>query len=81
MAILDMYRQKKKRVVDPNAPPRPNLLSHEKVLKDVKMSNEQRDQEINRLQRRVDELENKLRNQTAYLSSLHQTVHNLLKKN
>ena len=41
--MLDMYKQKKKREVDPNAPPRPNLLSHEKVLKDVKMSNEQRD--------------------------------------
>jgi predicted RNase H-like nuclease (RuvC/YqgF family) len=78
--MFDMYRQKKKRAVDPNAPPRPNLLSHEKVLKDVKMSNEQRDQEINRLQRRVDELENKLRSQTAYLSSLHQTVQNLVKK-
>ena len=80
MSILDMYKQKKKRAVDPNAPPRPNLLSHEKVLKDVKMSNEQRDQEINRLQHRVTDLETKLRSQTAYLSSLHQTVQNLIKK-
>jgi hypothetical protein len=30
------YKVKKKRAVDPNAPPRPNLLSHEKVLKDTK---------------------------------------------
>jgi len=78
--MLDMYKQKKKRAVDPNAPPRPNLLSHEKVLKDVKMSNEQRDQEINRLQHRVTDLETKLRSQTVYLSSLHQTVQNLVKK-
>jgi len=76
--MLDMYRQKKKRAVDPNAPPRPNLLSHEKVLKDVKMSNETRDQEISRLQHRVEELERKLTNQTAYLSSLHQTIQNLI---
>lgn len=28
------FKQKKKRAVDPNAPPRPNLLSHEKKLKE-----------------------------------------------
>lgn len=28
------FKQKKKRPVDPNAPPRPNLLSHEKKLKE-----------------------------------------------
>jgi hypothetical protein len=78
MSILDMYKQKKKRAVDPNAPPRPNLLSHEKVLKDVKLSNEQRDATIVSLQRRVEELERKLSNQTAYLSSLHQTIQNLI---
>ena len=75
--MLDMYRLKKKREVDPNAPPRPNLLSHEKVLKDVKVSNDQRDQEIVTLKRRVEELERKLTNQTAYMSVLHQTVQSL----
>jgi predicted transcriptional regulator len=28
------FKAKKKRVVDPNAPPRPNLLSHEKRMKE-----------------------------------------------
>ena len=36
MSIFDMYRTKKKKEVDPNAPPRPNLLNHEKRLKDNK---------------------------------------------
>ena len=80
MSILDMYKQKKKRAVDPNAPPRPNLLSHEKVLKDVKMSNEQRDQEITGLKRRVETLETRLMNQTAYLNELHNQVSRLLRK-
>ena len=78
--MLDMYKQKKKREVDPNAPPRPNLLSHEKVLKDVKMSNEQRDSEISNLKRKVEELERKLSSQTAYLSSLHQTIMSIKSK-
>ena len=30
-----MYKHKKKRVVDPNLPPRPNLLSHEKTMKET----------------------------------------------
>lgn len=30
-----MYKAKKKREVDPNAPPRPTLLGHEKVIKDT----------------------------------------------
>ena len=28
------FKQKKKRAVDPNAPPRPNLLTHEKRMKE-----------------------------------------------
>lgn len=62
---------KKKRPVDPNAPPRPNLLSHEKVLKDTKLTLEQLQQENRHLQRRIESLESKMINQTAYLSQLH----------
>ena len=80
MNMLDMYKVKKKRPVDPNAPPRPNLLSHEKVLKDVKLSNDQRDQEIARLKHQVQELERKLTNQTAYLSEVHNIVNRLTRK-
>jgi predicted nucleic acid-binding Zn-ribbon protein len=70
--LKDMYKVKKKRAVDPNAPPRPNLLSHEKVLKDTKLTIEQQDFELNRLRTRIEELEHKMANQTRYLNALHQ---------
>jgi hypothetical protein len=79
MSIFDMYRPKKKKVVDPNAPPRPNLLNHEKRLKDATLTVEQQADQIRQLNRRVGELESKLAHQTAYLSSVHQLVHKLSK--
>lgn len=74
MGILDMYKVKKKRAVDPNAPPRPNLLSHEKVLKDTKLSLEQLQIENQQLRRRVDEIESKMIKQTQYLNAVHQAL-------
>lgn len=79
MSMFDMYKTKKKRAIDPNAPPRPNLLSHEKVLKDTKVTIEQLQAQNHDLQRRLEQLESKLSNQTAYLNSLHQYVHSKLK--
>ena len=72
--IFDMYSTKRKRVVDPNAPPRPNLLSHEKTLKDTKNIIEQQHQQIQMLANKVAELERRLENQNSYLSALHQTI-------
>ena len=74
MSLLDMYREKKKKVVDPNAPPRPNLLNHEKRLKETTGTVEQLQAQNQELRHRIDRLENKLTNQTAYLNSLHQYV-------
>ena len=74
MNMFDMYRVKKKRAVDHNAPPRPNLLSHEKVLKGNKELMDQQHQIIADLRYRVERLESKLANQSAYLSQLHQTL-------
>jgi uncharacterized coiled-coil protein SlyX len=74
MNKLSMYKIKKKRVIDPNAPPRPNLLSHEKVLKGNKETMEQQQQTIRDLQYRLERLESKLASQSAYLSQLHQTI-------
>jgi predicted RNase H-like nuclease (RuvC/YqgF family) len=71
MSMFDMYKTKKKRAVDPNAPPRPNLLSHEKVLKDTKITLEQLQHENHELRRRLDQLESKMINQTSYLNQLH----------
>jgi predicted RNase H-like nuclease (RuvC/YqgF family) len=77
--MFDMYRKKKPKVIDPNAPPRPNLLNHEKRLKDATLTVEQLQAQNQDLVRRVDHLESKLTNQTAYLNSLHQYVHTRLK--
>ena len=71
---FDMYATKQKRAVDPNAPPRPNLLSHEKVLKDTRGVIERQAQQISMLLNRVADLERKLENQTSYLSALHQKL-------
>jgi predicted RNase H-like nuclease (RuvC/YqgF family) len=77
--MFDMYRQKKKRAVDPNAPPRPNLLNHEKRIKEATVTVEQLQAQNHELRGRLDRLESKLTSQTAYLNSLHQYVHTKLK--
>ena len=77
--MFDMYKTKKKRAVDPNAPPRPNLLSHEKVLKDTKVTIEQLQAQNQDLRTRIDALESKIINQTAYLNQLHQQFTKLKK--
>lgn len=80
MSMFNMYRPKKKKAVDPNAPPRPNLLSHEKVLKDTKLTIEQQAEMIRSLQRRVDQLESKLSNQNSAISTLTGYVANLMRR-
>jgi predicted RNase H-like nuclease (RuvC/YqgF family) len=77
---VDMYKPKKKRPVDPNAPPRPNLMSHDKVIRDQKTTIDQQQQNIQQLMHRVDELERKHINQTAYLNALHQEFNRLTRK-
>ena len=74
MDYSSMYGVKKKRAVDPNAPPRPTLLGHEKVIKDAKAVMDQQAQQINALSNRVIELERKIQRQADYLSALHNTV-------
>ena len=80
MALSDMYKVKAKRAVDPNAPPRPNLLSHEKVLKDTKVTIEQLQHQNHLLQMRVETLESKLLNQTNYMNGIHQTMKNIIQQ-
>jgi predicted RNase H-like nuclease (RuvC/YqgF family) len=77
--MFDMYQTKKKKVVDPDAPPRPNLLNHEKRLKDATVTLEQLRAENHELKLRLDSLESKLLNQTNYLNTLHQYVHSKLR--
>ena len=77
---FSMYATKKKKVVDPNAPPRPNLLNHEKRLKEATLTVEQQAQLLSQLRNRVDELESKLARQTQYLTTLHGHVSKILQK-
>lgn len=72
--IFKVMKAKKKRAVDPNAPPRPNLLSHEKTIKDMNATAQSQNTEIEILKRKVFELERKLARQTQYLDALHQRV-------
>jgi predicted RNase H-like nuclease (RuvC/YqgF family) len=73
--MKSMYQaKKKKREVDPNAPPRPSLLGHEKVIKDTKTVIEQQYEIIRELQMKVAKLESKMRSLQDYCSQLHQYV-------
>jgi len=56
------FKQKKKRAVDPNAPPRPNLLSHEKKLKESQAFVENLYRQLTDTQNRLADLEHKYKN-------------------
>lgn len=71
-----MYKFKKKRPVDPNAPPRPNLMTHEVKLRTAQQTIEAMEQQVRVMTARVESLEAKLRNQTDYLQALHNTIKN-----
>lgn len=74
MSMFDMYRSKKKKEVDPNAPPRPNLLNHEKRLKETATTAERLQAQTQELKQRIEALESKITTQTAYLNQLHQYI-------
>ena len=73
-AMLRLMKAKKKRPVDPNAPPRPNLLSHEKTLKDQKQTVAHMQYRLDQLQAQVESISSKLHYQTKYLEQLHQQI-------
>ena len=72
--IFKAMKAKKKRAVDPNAPPRPNLMTHEVRLRTAQETIEYQTQMIHQMQQRLNSLENKLRSQTDYLSMLHNKI-------
>ncbi len=69
--LFKAMRQKKKREVDPNAPPRPNLMTHDLKLRNQKQDIELMSRIISDQSERLRRLENKLNNQTVYLQALH----------
>ena len=74
--IFKAMKAKKKRAVDPNAPPRPNLMTHDVKIRDQQTVIQALQYEIFNLKDTVRSLQNKLNNQTVYL----QAVHSKLKK-
>lgn len=72
--LFKVMRQKKKREVDPNAPPRPNLMTHNVKLRDQENALILMTREVQYLKDTVRRLENKLNNQTSYLDALHRRL-------
>jgi hypothetical protein len=56
-----LYKHKKTRVKDPNAPPAPTLLGQVKELKDVKSKSDAQAQYIGVLEMKIDRMETKMR--------------------
>ena len=75
-----MYQPKKKRAVDPLAPPRPNLLSHEKVIKGIHGTIEGTQQTIQRQQQELDSLKRKLQQSEYRLELLTNLVRDMRDK-
>ena len=53
------FKQKKKRAVDPNAPPRPNLMSHDKKLREQTAAVDRLLRLVERQQDQIENLQNK----------------------
>ena len=71
------FKQKKKRPVDPNAPPRPNLMSHDKKLRE---QTEAFDRLIRLVERQQDEIES-LRNKYAQMQQSIDQIISVLRRN
>ena len=69
-AMLKIMRAKKKRPVDPNAPPRPNLLSQDKKLREQEQTVHDLHQEVSYLKDKLNSLETKLRTQDNLVSQV-----------
>jgi hypothetical protein len=73
--IFKSMRAKKKRAVDPDAPPRPTLLGHEKEMKtwrqqfsEMTERSIQQSVEINMLRRKVNRLESQIDAMTSVVN-------------
>ena len=75
--MFKVMRAKKKRPVDPNAPPRPNLLSQDKKLREQEQTVQNLHSEVSYLKDKLSSLEIKLRTQDNLVS---QMLSRLMKK-
>lgn len=70
MFNFKQFKQKKKRVVDPNAPPRPNLLTHEKKLKESQAAFDELQRLVYTQQQEIDSLRSKMRDMQSSMEML-----------
>jgi len=74
--IFKVMKAKKKRAVNPDAPPRPNLMTHDVKIRDQQNVISSMQQEIYNLKDTMRSLQNKLNNQTVYLQAVHSKIKN-----
>jgi hypothetical protein len=74
--IFKAMKAKKKRAVNPDAPPRPNLMTHDVKIRDQQNAMSAMQSEIYQLKDTVRSLQNKLNNQTVYLQAVHSRIKN-----
>ena len=77
--LLKAMKAKQKRPVDPNAPPRPNLMTHNVKIRTMEQAMAEMEQQLQIATMRVEALERKLQNQTAYLQGVHDVVSKIRK--
>lgn len=65
-----MFKVKKKRAVDPNAPPRPNLMSHDKTIRETNMTIANMQSVINHQAEEIAKLKSQLSNMQLAISKL-----------
>jgi hypothetical protein len=65
------FKQKKKREVDPNAPPRPNLMSHDKTIREGQAA-------FTRLEDRVQQQAEEISRLKSDYANLQQSVAHIL---
>jgi len=58
----NQFKQKKKRAVDPNAPPRPNLMSHDKTIREGRVEFDRLRDLVNQQADEIAALKNKYNN-------------------
>lgn len=78
--MLKAMKAKQKKPVDPNAPPRPNLMTHNVKIRTMEEAMAQMEAQLSQALYRVEALERKLVSQTAYLQGVHNAVSNIRRK-
>ncbi len=66
----DQFKKKKKRAIDPNAPPRPNLLSQDKKLREQTEAIDRLLRLVERQQGQIERLQNKYQSMQASVDKI-----------